>query len=109
MAFESSTDFSAFFDTNEFAETASYTPSGGSASSISVIFDKPFQAVSLDSGNVDLEDIKPTVYVKTTDVSSVAHGDQLVIDSVTYHVIGIESQGQSGGQSLTILYLEDQS
>ena len=74
-----------------------------------MIFDKPFQAVSLDTGQVDLEDIKPTVYVKTTDVSSVAHGDELVIDSVTYHVIGIESQGQSGGQSLTILYLEDQS
>lgn len=109
MAFESSTDFSAFFDTNEFAETASYTPFGGSASSISVIFDKPFQAVSLETGQVDLEDIKPTVYVKTTDVSSVAHGDQLVINSVTYQVIGIESQGQSGGQSLTILYLEDQS
>ena len=109
MAFESSSDFSAFFDPDEFAETASYTPSGGSASSISVIFDKPFQAVSLDTGQVDLEDIKPTVYVKTTDVSSVAHGDELVIDSVTYHVIGIESQGQSGGQSLTILYLEEQS
>ena len=109
MAFDASTDFSAFFDTNEFAETASYTPFGGSASSISVIFDKPFQAVSLETGQVDLEDIKPTVYVKTTDVSSVAHGDQLVINSVTYQVIGIESQGQSGGQSLTILYLEDQS
>ena len=109
MAFESSTDFSGFFDTDEFAESATYTPQGGSASTISVIFDKPYQSVALDSGTLDVEDIKPTVYCKTSDVSSVSHGDQLVINSTTYQVAGIESQGQSGGQSLTILYLEDQS
>tara|TARA_R100000963_G_scaffold33993_1_gene26810 strand:- start:1782 stop:2111 length:330 start_codon:yes stop_codon:yes gene_type:complete len=109
MTFETSKDFSLFFDSDEFAETATYTPSGGSGSAISVIFDKPYQSVSMDSGNIDVEDIKPTVYCKTTDVSSAAHGDAIILDSITYFVIGIESMGQSGGQSLTILYLEDQS
>ena len=109
MAFESSNDFTGFFDTGEFAESATYTPSGGSASTISVVFDEPYATVSVNTGEVDVEDIKPTAYCKSTDVPSVAHGDQMVIGSTTYHVIGIETQGQSGGQSLTILYLEDQS
>lgn len=109
MAFESSNDFTGFFDTGEFAESAAYTPSGGSASTISVVFDEPFQSVSVNTGTLDVEDIKPTAYCKTTDVPSVAHGDQLVINSTTYQVVGIETQGQSGGQSLTILYLEDQT
>ena len=109
MAFESSTDFSNFFDTDEFAETATYTPDGGSSSTISVIFDKPFQDVSLDTGNVDVEDIKPTAYAKSSDVASVAHGDALTVDSTSFLIVGIETQAQSGGQGMTILYLEDQS
>jgi len=36
----------AFFDTNTFAETVTYTPSGGAASSIPVIWDAPFDLLS---------------------------------------------------------------
>ena len=106
---EVAADLNVFFNSNDFAMTATYTPNGGSVSTITVLFDKPFQADSTDSGTVDIEDIKPTVICKSTDVSSVAHGDQLIINSTTFHVVGIETNDESGGQSMTILYLEDQT
>ena len=104
---EASEDLSVFFQASDFGTTATYTPTGGSASSISVIFDKPFSSIPLE-GDVDVEGNTPTVLCKSSDVSAAAHGDVLVVDSTTYHVVGVQQDTGSGYQSTTVLVLEEQ-
>jgi hypothetical protein len=108
MGVESASDLSDFFSTNDFAVEATYTPSGGSASTINVIFDKPFNSIPLDSGEMDVESNTPTALCISSDVSSVAHGDALIIDSTTYNVVGIQESAGSGFQNSTLLILEEQ-
>jgi hypothetical protein len=42
MAIEGATERAVFFDTDDFATASSYTPSGGSASTVNGIFDNEF-------------------------------------------------------------------
>ena len=102
--FESSTDLSNLFDTNDFATEATYTVQGGSASTINVVFDKEFLDVDAN-GEVGLASTDPRAFCLTSDVSSASNGDTIVIDSVTYKVRIVEPDGSSG---ITILVLEKQ-
>src|SRR3990172_7327844 len=77
---------------------AIYTPQGGQASSIKVLFDNDFKVIDLSTG---IESAAPAVTCKTSDVASVKHNDTLVISSVTYYVSGI----QQDGTGITILIL----
>lgn len=108
MGVESASDLADFFNTSDFGVEATYTPSGGSASTINVIFDKPFNSVPLDTGEVDVESNTPTALCISSDISSVAHGDALVVSSTTYSVIGIQESAGSGFQNSTLLILEEQ-
>ena len=108
MGVESASDLADFFNTSDFGVAATYTPSGGSASTINVIFDKPFNSVPLDTGEMDVESNTPTALCISSDVSSVAHGDALVVDSITYYVVGIQESAGSGFQNSTLLILEEQ-
>ena len=81
---------SEFFETSDFAQSASYTPSGGSAATIYVIFDNEF---SLSNIGIGFENSAPQVMAKTSDVSAATNGATIVIDSVTYYVIGVEPDG----------------
>ena len=108
MGVESAADLSDFFSLNEFAIEASSTPSGGSASTINIIFDKPFSSVPLDTGELDIESNSPSAICKGSDVPSVAHGDVLIINSVTYHVVGVQESSGSGYENTTLLILEQQ-
>ena len=101
-------DLGIFFNSNDFGTTATYTPNGGSASTITVLFDKPFNSVPLDTGDGDIESNTPTVLCKTSDVASVAHGDVLVVNSTTYSVVGVQADFGSGYQGTTLLILEEQ-
>ena len=85
MAFVESMDY--FFNTDDFAETGIYTPSGGSPVNISLIFDDESQFQRVDVG-VDIEATVPTALVKSSNVSGVAEGDTLTIRGVIYTVVG---------------------
>lgn len=105
---EVAADLGVFFNSNDFGASATYTPDGGSASTITVLFDKPFNSVPMDTGEVDIESNTPTALCKTSDVSSVAHGDALVVNSTTYSVVGVQADFGSGYQGTTLLILEEQ-
>ena len=107
MGVESASDLSDFFLTDDFGIAATYTPDGGSASTINVLFDNPFNSVPLD-GERDVESNTPTALAVSSDVSSVAHGDAIVINSITYHIVGVQKDSGSGYQGTTLLVLEKQ-
>tara|TARA_Y100000310_G_scaffold342185_1_gene444185 strand:+ start:7325 stop:7639 length:315 start_codon:yes stop_codon:yes gene_type:complete len=95
-------DLSVFVGNTEFGTAATYTPSGGEASTINIIKDERFFEINeLTSA---LESTKPVAMVRDSDVPNVAHGDALVTGSITYSVIGI----QQDGTGLTLLILEEQ-
>jgi hypothetical protein len=105
---EVANDLNVFFNSEDFGASATYTPSGGSASTITVLFDKPFNSIPLDTGEVDIESNTPTALCKTSDVSSAGHGDVIVISSTTYHIVGVQADSGSGYQGTTLLVLEKQ-
>ena len=105
---EVAADLGVFFNSDDFGASATYTPDGGSASTITVLFDKPFNSVPMDTGEVDIESNTPTALCQTTDVSAAAHGDVIVISSTTYHVVGVQADSGSGYQGTTLLVLEEQ-
>lgn len=92
-------DVSDIFFT-DFAVDATYTPSGGTAKGIKVVFDNEYAVVSL-AGDVAIESVSPAAHCKDSDIIGAKHGDTLVINSVTYYVIGI----QPDGTGITILIL----
>ena len=102
MAGESSDDRADFLNTSDFGLAGTYTPNGGSASTVNGIFDKPSSSIPLDTGEVDVDSNTPTFLCETSDVSSAASGDTLTVSSVGYTVIGV----QEDGQGMTNLVLE---
>ena len=70
-----------FFDTSEFAETVTYTPSGGIAVAITAIpedIDPSIMDVSLDS---------MFLTVKISDVANPQRGDTFLIGTETWHLV----------------------
>ena len=108
MTVESTSDLSDFFVTGDFGVAASYTPDGGSSATINVLFDNPFNSVPLDTGERDVESNTPTALAMSSDVSSVAHGDAIVISGITYAIVGVQKDSGSGYQGTTLLVLEKQ-
>ena len=108
MGIERASDLSDLFLTDEFGTAATYTPDGGSASTINVLFDNPFSSIPLDTGEMDIESNTPTALAVSSDVASVAHGDVIVINSITYHIVGVQKDSGSGYQGTTLLMLEKQ-
>jgi len=96
-------DISDIFDlTDEFTTAATYTPSGGSATTINVFLDNVYFPVP--GAFVEIESTQPMAHCKSADISSVAHGDTIVIDSVTYLVMGVHNSSIG----ITTLILETQ-
>ena len=75
----------------DFGVSASFTPSGGVASTITVIFDNDFEAV--EGGSVQFATTEPQVMCRTADVSGAAQGDAMVISSVNYTVQVVMDDG----------------
>lgn len=75
-------DLTTFFDTDEFAETTSYTPSGGAAVSISAILE------DMDPSIMDYDPPADSMIlnVKTSDVSDPQRGDIFVISGETWYL-----------------------
>ncbi len=70
---------------------------------ITVVFDDAYVLDSVGQG-AGAESTAPAVLAKSSDVSAAVHGTPLVYGGTTYHVIGIEPDGQG----MTRLVLEKQ-
>lgn len=115
MALEFDADFNGYLDSDYgHGITATYTPSGGSASSIKIIMDQQYYSIPGES--IDVEGSQPMAHCKTTDVPNAAYGDDLVVAAVTnldgttikaqtsYKVVGV----QPDNTGMTLLILEEQ-
>lgn len=92
MAVESTADLLDFFELDDFADSANYTPTGGSASTVLGIFDNP-QASRNATDMMDITIPAPQFVCRTADVPNAADGDTIVIRSVTYHVRVVLTDG----------------
>ena len=73
-----------WFNPDDFAQAAVYTPSGGSRKSIYVVFDEP--GVEVYVGDQQVITTDPSALCKTSDVENSAQGDTLKIGSTTYYI-----------------------
>lgn len=80
------TDIATFYG-DEFTSTATFTH-GVTVSSISVIFDRAGAVVQV--GEMEVQTAAPVARCKTSDVSTAANGDTLVVGGTTYYVIRVE-------------------
>lgn len=86
MAAENAADRSAFVHGDGFGVSATYTPSGGAASTINVILDQPHTVA--DIGELGALDVAYRARVRADDVAAPAAGDSLVVGSQTFTVRG---------------------
>ena len=101
MAVETAADRAIFFDTDDFGSAATYTPSGGAASTVNGIFDREYFAAD-SGGTVDFAIEQPRFVCRTADVSAAAEGDALVVNSTNYLIKVVEADGTG----VTTLVLE---
>lgn len=92
MGVESAADILDFFVVDDFADTATYTPVGGSAASVVGIFDEP-QASRGATEMVDVTIPNPQFVCRTADVPAAADGDEIIIRAVTYTVRVVLTDG----------------
>ena len=85
MAIETDTERAIFFDSDDFASSATFTDvSAGTSSTIKGIFDK--ESVEQAVGEAAIIEEVPIFTCKTSDVSDATFNDTLVIDSTTYYI-----------------------
>ncbi len=70
-----------------FSQEVTYTHSGATKS-IYVIFYRA--GILTSTGNLEVQNAQPQARCKTSDISSAARGDTLVIDGTTYYVTRVE-------------------
>lgn len=101
MAVETADDRAVFVNVDDFGVAATYTPSGGAASTINGIFDNDF--IEADAGGgVTFALQQPRFHCRTADVSAAAEGDALVVSGVNYTIRIV----QDDGTGMTMLVLE---
>ena len=86
MAIETEADRAIYLDTADFGVTVTKAD----ASSFSAIWDLRFILIQPNGLSVGYESAEPRLMARTTDVSSLSHGDTLTIQSVSYVLRGIE-------------------
>ena len=85
MAVESDTERAIFFDSDDFASSATFTDvSAGTSSTVKGIFDK--ESVEQAVGEAGLIEEVPVFTCKTSDVSNATFNDNLAIDGTTYYI-----------------------
>ena len=76
-------DLSVFLQTQDFATAATYQ---GSAT-VNGIFDNQYFE------GMNFQGSAPVFMCRTADVASAAHGQSLVVDGITYKIVGVEPSG----------------
>ena len=100
MAFNE--NINAFFDTDDFAVAATFTPDGGSPSTVNGIFDDEyFDEVG---GSVGIEGSQPRFTCKLDDLAAVEQGDALTVSGVAYEIVNV----QKDGTGIVVLVLQEQ-
>jgi len=92
MGVETAADILDFFGVDDFADTATYTPVGGSAVSVNGIFDEP-QASRNATELLDVTIPSPQFVCRTADVPAAADGDQIIIRAIAYTVRVVLTDG----------------
>lgn len=92
MGVESASDLLDFFDDDDFAVTAYFTPVGGARTEIKGIFEDP-QASQRVGNMVDVTIPSPLFICRTVDIDADAEGDALVIGSTTYEIAAVMTDG----------------
>ena len=85
----------------DFGEAATWTPTGGSAATLTALFQKEHEEVDT-GGAVSIVMSHPRVTCRTADVSTAAEGDTFAIGGVTYTVRVV----MTDGTGMTQLVLE---
>jgi hypothetical protein len=91
----------AFLNSDDWGETVTYTPSGGSAASVSAVWDDHFETIDsakLDHNGMQIVTHQPAIFVSTSDITGTGEGDTVIRDSVTYyvtHIMGEKVKGMS--------------
>ena len=102
MAVETADELAVFFGVDDFGTAATYTPSGGSSTTVNGIFDNEF--FEADAGGMVAVAIQqPRFQCRTSDVSAAAEGDAITINSVAYIIRVV----QPDGTGVTTLVLEE--
>lgn len=91
MAVETADDRTALLA--DFGVTATYTPAGGEATTVTVILDTDFQEADA-GGSITFAIEIPRVLGKTSDFANAAEGDTLVISGTTYVILVVMPDGQ---------------
>ena len=92
MGVESAADILDFFEVDDFADVATYTPVGGTGVSVNGIFDEP-QASRNATDLMDITIPSPQFVCRTVDVPAAADGDQIIIRSTAYTVRVVLTDG----------------
>lgn len=103
MAIESAADRAAFFDADDLAVAATYTPKGyphpsSKSRTVNGIFDHEFVAVA------DIESETPVFWCVADDVTDATHGASIRVSGADYTIRG----SQPDGTGMTRLVLEKQ-
>ena len=92
MGIESASDRAVFFDTDEFGTTGTYTPSGGSASTVQVIHDEPQESLGVGGLGVPIGSTRRRAHLRKDQVTSPNDtGDTLQIGATVYQVVNPQS------------------
>jgi len=102
---QAKTDLAMMVRTEDFAESVTYTPSGGSGSAVKGHFEEYFQVVDpVDAGVVTTH---PAFIGKTEDMSTAKKGDTITRSSVTYNVLRAEKDGMGNNGMITLILSRD--
>lgn len=82
-------DLDQLLDTDEFATSVTYTPTGGEASTINGIFDP--EMIEIDPYTGETVTTRPMIVVKTSDVSGIRHKDAFTINGESFEVLKFQS------------------
>lgn len=101
MAVETADDLAIFVGVNDFGTAATYTPVGGSASTVNGIFDNDIVEVDA-GGNIPMAIRQPRFLCRTQDIADAVEGDALVVNSTNYTIRVVDHDGTG----MTTLVLE---
>jgi hypothetical protein len=101
MAVETANDLAIFVSANDFGTAATYTPLGGSSSTVNGIFDNDIVEVDA-GGNVPMAVRQPRFLCRTQDLPSAADGDAITVSAIAYTI----RVADHDGTGMTTLVLE---
>jgi len=84
VAVETADDLAAFFDVDEWGETATYTPAGGQPATVTIVRARAHALAELGAVGVNLPD--ETAYARASEIASPAPGDTLAIGNESYRI-----------------------